>query len=127
MGEVTIINADEFDPILQMIYSAKQKAQYQVNTTVIDLYWEIGKYVCDKAQTDGWGKSTVKYLSSYILSKEPGIRGYSAQNIWRMKQFYETYRDHERLSTLLREECFDLMARNTKIRDIVSEIEVILL
>ncbi len=53
--------------------------------------------------SDGWGKSTVKALSDYILSKEPGIRGYSSQNIWRMKQFYETYRDHPELSSLLRE------------------------
>lgn len=41
-------------------------------------------------------------LSQYILSKEPGIRGYSAQNIWRMKQFFETYQDKPELSTLLR-------------------------
>lgn len=45
----------------------------------------------------------MKALSEYILSKEPGIRGYSSQNIWRMKQFYETYRDKPELSKLLRE------------------------
>ena len=45
----------------------------------------------------------VKTLSEYILSREPGIRGYSSQNIWRMKQFYETYKDRPELSTLLRE------------------------
>ena len=103
MAKNAIVSEENFNPVLEMIYSAKQKAEYQVNTTVIDLYWSIGKYVSDKAKTDGWGKSTVKDLSSYILSKEPGIRGYSAQNIWRMKQFYETYCDHEKLSTLLRE------------------------
>lgn len=37
------------------------------------------------------------------MSREPGIRGYSSQNIWRMKQFYETYKDHPELSSLLRE------------------------
>lgn len=103
MGEIINVPNEDFDPILQMIYSAKQKAEYQVNTTIIDLYWEIGQYVCNKANDEGWGRSTVKELSSYILSKEPGIRGYSPQNIWRMKQFYETYRDYEKLSTLLRE------------------------
>ncbi|MBP3261349.1 MAG: DUF1016 family protein [Butyrivibrio sp.] len=92
-----------FDDILNMIYSAKKKAEFQVNSTVIDLYWNIGEYVSNKAESDGWGKSTVKALSDYILSKEPGIRGYSSQNIWRMKQFYETYKDHPELSTLLRE------------------------
>ncbi|SER81338.1 Protein of unknown function [Butyrivibrio fibrisolvens] len=67
------------------------------------MYWNIGEYVSNKAVSDGWGKSTVKALSDYILSKEPGIRGYSSQNIWSMKQFYETYRDHPELSSLLRE------------------------
>ena len=58
--------------------------------TIIDLYWSIGEYVSKQIDVNGWGKSTVKALSEYILSKEPGIRGYSSQNIWRMKQFYET-------------------------------------
>ena len=52
---------------------------------------------------DGWGRSTVKALSEYILTQEPGIRGYSPQNIWRMKQFFETYCDKPELGTLLRE------------------------
>lgn len=103
MNDMAMIQTDEFDPILQMIYAAKQKAEYQVNTTIIDLYWEIGRYICNKAQKEGWGKGAVKELSAYILSKEPGIRGYSPQNIWRMKQFYETYYEQEKLSTLLRE------------------------
>jgi hypothetical protein len=32
-----------------------------------------------------------------------GIKGFSPQNIWRMKQFFETYNGNEKLSTLLRE------------------------
>ncbi len=96
-------NNGMFDDILSMIYSAKQKAEYQVNTIIIELYWQIGSYVSERITKDGWGKSTVKELSAYILSKEPGIRGYSAQNIWRMKQFFETYKDKPELSTLLRE------------------------
>ena len=43
----------------------------------------------------------MKALSEYILSKEPGIRGYSSQNIWRMKQFYETYKDKPVLINLM--------------------------
>lgn len=92
-----------FDDVLGMIYSAKQKAEYQVNSTIIELYWAIGEYVSKQVEINGWGKSTVKALPEYILSREPGIRGYSSQNIWRMKQFYETYKDRPELSTLLRE------------------------
>ena len=100
---IDLKNHGMFDDILSMIYSAKQKSEYQVNTTIIELYWQIGSYVSERIAKDGWGKSTVKELSTYILSKEPGIRGYSAQNIWRMKQFFETYKDKPELSTLLRE------------------------
>lgn len=70
-----------FDDVLEMIYSAKHKAEYQVNSTVIELYWAIGEYVSKQIEVNGWGKSTVKALSEYILSREPGIRGYSSQNI----------------------------------------------
>ena len=84
---------DLFNDVLGMIYLAKQKSEYQVNSTIIDLYWAIGEYVSKQVDENGWGKSTVKALSEYILSREPGIRGYSSQNIWRMKQFYETYKD----------------------------------
>ena len=101
MSEVEITGV--FEDVLGMIYSAKQKAEYQVNSTIIDLYWSIGEYVSKQIDVNGWGKSTVKALSEYILSKEPGIRGYSSQNIWRMKQFYETYKDKPELSKLLRE------------------------
>ena len=73
-----------------------------MNETIINLYWEIGKFVSVKTKQEGWGRSTVKKLSQYILSKEPGIHGYSGQNIWRMKQFFETYQNKPELSTLLR-------------------------
>lgn len=98
-----IETAELFDNVLGMIYSAKQKTEHQVNATIIELYWGIGEYVSKQTEINGWGKSTVKALSEYILSREPGIRGYSSQNIWRMKQFYETYKDKPELSTLLRE------------------------
>ena len=97
-----IVKSEMFDEILQMIYSAKRKAEYKVNAEIIDLYWNIGEYVSKRVDKDGWGKSTVKELSKYILNKEPGISGYSSQNIWRMKQFYKTYRDDPKLSTGLR-------------------------
>lgn len=104
MSEIEITGV--FENVLGMIYSAKQKAEYQVNSTIIDLYWSIGEYVSKQIDVNGWGKSTVKALSEYILSKEPGIRGYSSQNIWRMKQFYETYKDKPELSKLLRENTY---------------------
>ena len=81
---------DDFEKVRIIIEQAKREAVYKVNETIINLYWSIGEYVSQKTERDGWGRSTVKQLSDYILSKESGLRGYSAQNIWRMKQFFET-------------------------------------
>jgi predicted nuclease of restriction endonuclease-like (RecB) superfamily len=45
----------------------------------------------------------VTELAKFILTHEPEIKGFSDKNIWRMKQFYETYKDFPKLSPLLRE------------------------
>ena len=92
-----------FNEILITIQSSKQKALQQVNTTLIELYWEIGKYISTKTIKENWGKSVVKELADYIKEKEPTLKGFSDKNLWRMKQFYETYGDNEKLSTLSRE------------------------
>lgn len=93
----------DFHEIYKIIISAKEKAWHQVNTILIKLYWEIGKYISQKVELEGWGKGVVDELSNYILTKEPGVKGFSARNIWRMKQFYEAYKGLEKLSAVLTE------------------------
>ena len=56
------------------------------------MYWEIGEYVSKKVEDGGWGKSVVAEFSAFLQSHYPGLKGFSAQNIWRMKQFFETYK-----------------------------------
>ena len=92
-----------FSTIISLIKSAKDRIIRAVNTETIDLYWQIGKEVSERAENVGWGKSVVQELADTIASNLGDIRGFSAQNIWRMKQFYETYKDKEFLSALLRE------------------------
>ena len=45
----------------------------------------------------------MKALAEHIGTRRPNARGFSAQNLWRMRQFYETYRDDPKLSALLGE------------------------
>ena len=54
-------------------------------------------------KTNSWGINVVEDLSKYIIERHPLIRGFSARNIWRMKQFYEVYADDIKLSALLTE------------------------
>ena len=74
-----------------------------MNTVLIDLYWQVGEYVSDKVEKEKWGESVVRKLSDYLQEQQPDLQGFSAPNIWRMKQFYETYGKTKKLSTALRE------------------------
>ena len=94
----------QFNEVLEMIKAAKQKVFAAVNTSLIDLYWQIGCYISQQVEKSGWGKSVVEELANYIRTRESNSEGFSKQNLWRMKQFYETYKDApEILSTLVRE------------------------
>ena len=102
----TLQNANyisDFEEVISIIERAKTNAFGAANQELINMYWDIGRYVSEKVKSDGWGNSVVKDFSQFIQSRFLGIRGFSPQNIWRMKQFYENYRDNEKLSTLSRE------------------------
>jgi len=96
-------NENDFNEILAIIQQARERAFRTVNRELISMYWEIGKYVSGKVKSNAWGKSVVNEFSDFVQRKYIGIKGFSPQNIWRMKQFYETYKDNEKLSTLSRE------------------------
>lgn len=93
----------EFGEIVKMIEAARDRAFRAVNSELIGMYWDIGKYISERARDGGWGKNVVNEFSAYVRRNFPAIKGFSPQNIWRMKQFYETYRDKEKLAPLVRE------------------------
>jgi hypothetical protein len=74
-----------------------------VNRELFDLYWEIGKHLDERIDSDGWGKGTVRQLAEHLLGHEAGLRGFSVSNLWRMRQFYQTWRSApEELATVSR-------------------------
>lgn len=91
-----------FDEIVELIRDARRQAVRTVNTELIELYWRIGGYLHREIESDGWAKGTVVQLATYIARREPGLRGFSSQNLWRMRQFFVTYRDDPKLSPLVR-------------------------
>ena len=94
---------EEFLDIINLIKQSRSNAIRAINAELIDLYWSIGKNISVKIANAEWGDSVVSELARYIQHNEPEIKGFSDKNIWRMKQFYEAYRDFPKLSTLLRE------------------------
>jgi hypothetical protein len=96
-------NTEHFPPVLSLIQQAKSRALSTVNQQLLELYWQIGEYLSLKVAEQGWGKNVVQQLADWLAVQEPNLRGFSTQNLWRMKQFFETYQGDEKLSTLLRE------------------------
>ncbi|MFN0151146.1 MAG: YhcG family protein [bacterium] len=101
-GENTPVEA-AFAEVVLLIQASRQRVVQAVNSELIDLYWRIGEYLHHKIEADGWAKGTVVRLAGYIARREPGLRGFSPQNLWRMRQFFEAYRGDPKLSPLVRE------------------------
>ncbi|MBP6660571.1 MAG: DUF1016 family protein [Chitinophagales bacterium] len=94
---------DQFTDIINLIKNARNNALVSVNKELINLYWNIGAYISKEVERQIWGKSVVQELALFIQKNEQESKGFSDKNLWRMKQFYETYKDNEKLSALLRE------------------------
>lgn len=93
----------QFTDIISLIKNARTAALKTVNSTLINLYWNIGEYIHNKVKNAEWGQSVVKQLAEFLSKNEPDLKGFSDKNLWRMKQFYESYKDYPKLSSLLRE------------------------
>ena len=93
----------DFVEVLRHIQQSRQKIFAQVNTALIDLYWQIGHIISNKVSTEAWGKGVVTELAAYIAQHDPELKGFSDKNLWRMKQFFEIYQADAKLSPLVRE------------------------
>ncbi|ERS81829.1 PDDEXK nuclease domain-containing protein [Halomonas sp. PBN3] len=90
-----------FDDVVALIRAARREAVKAVNTQLIDLYWQVGAFISHKLERAEWGDAVVTQLADYLARTQPGLRGFTRRNLFRMRQFYETYRDNEKVSALL--------------------------
>lgn len=90
-----------FDEVIALIHSARQRAMQAVNTHLIELYWQVGGYISRKIENAEWGDAVVTQLAEHLARTQPGLRGFTRRNLFRMRQFYETYRGDEKVSAVL--------------------------
>lgn len=107
MKENTIIQSSDFNTFVKDIKTKILSSQYEslkaVNKELINLYWDIGKDIVEKQEKFGWGKSVVKNLSAELQKEFVGIKGFSVQNLWNMRQLYLEYKDDKKLQPLVGE------------------------
>ena len=97
-------HADEqtFSEITRLIAESQEKAIRSVNTVLIDLYWTVGEIIGRKIASAEWGDAVVPKLASYIERTQPGLRGFTRANLFRMRHLYEAYRNDEKVAPLVR-------------------------
>ena len=96
---------NEFDNtfirIAQIIEEARDNAYRKVNEELILMYWRVGQFLSEKSKEANYGDGYIDSLSEYIKNRFPGIKGFNRRGLYRMKQFYETYADNEKVSPLV--------------------------
>ena len=75
----------------ERILNARITAARAINHELVLLYWDIGRGIVEKQQTSGWGDGVVERLASDLRAEFPDMRGFSADNLWRMRQFFAEY------------------------------------
>lgn len=62
------------------------------NKRLLDLYFKLGKIIADNAK---WGEGFIEALETELKLDFPSIKGFSARNLRRMKQFYHEYKEEK--------------------------------
>jgi predicted nuclease of restriction endonuclease-like (RecB) superfamily len=92
-----------FSEVARLIAASREKALQAVNTVLIDLYWQVGAIISRKIEAAEWGDGVVEQLAGFIARTQPGLRGFTRANLFRMRKFYEVYRDDAIVAALLRQ------------------------
>lgn len=95
-------HSQDFAEVLGHIQPTRQRVFAQAHIALIDRYWRMGQTLSHKVAQGGWGKGVLAELARYIAHADPTIKGFSDKNLWRMKQFFETYQGNEEFSPVAR-------------------------
>ena len=93
----------EIQELIGIIQSHRDRAYRKINEELVEMYFEIGKYLSAKIKTEKWGSKTVESLSKQLSILYPNLKGFNRAGLYRMAQFYEAYGDNKIVSTLSRQ------------------------
>ena len=92
---------EQFEKIVSIIESAKERAYRKVNEELILMYRDIGEYISSQSENAQYGDAFVQKLADFFAENYPELKGFNRRGLYRMKQFYELYKDNEKVSPLV--------------------------
>lgn len=93
----------QFAEVVGLIKEGQGRAYVAINVELINTYWQVGEYISKRIAQAVWGQKTVDELAKYIETKHPDLKGYSRSSLYRMRQFYEAYRESEIVASVMRQ------------------------
>ena len=92
---------NHFDKITNIIETARNNALQAVNTELIKMYWNVGEYLYELTSNSAYGDKVIDEIAEYIAQSNPTIKGFNRRGLYRMRQFYEAYKDDAIVSPLV--------------------------
>jgi len=77
------------------IRAAQVKTAIAVNKELILLYWQIGREILHRQQSEGWGAKVIERLAKDLKREFPDIKGFSRTNLLYMRAFADAYPEEE--------------------------------
>lgn len=92
---------EQFQKVVNIIESAKERAYRKVNEELIAMYRDIGEYISKQSKNSSYGDAFVQKLADFFSENYPELKGFNRRGLYRMKQFYELYQGEEKVSPLV--------------------------
>ena len=74
--------------IKQKFQSSQIKASIQVNSTLLEFYWNLGNEIVEKQKNSTWGSGFLQQLSNDLIAEFPDVKGFSYTNIKNIRQWF---------------------------------------
>src|ERR1700748_1142694 len=91
----------QFLEVIGLIKQARTNAYQSVNAELINCYWQVGEYISQRVANASWGDKSIHELAEFIGKNHPDLKGYDRRGLYRMKQFYDIYKNSSIVSPLV--------------------------
>ena len=94
-------NELDFSSIINIIQEHRIRTYRKINEELVMMYYEIGQYLSEKMSTGEHGDGVISTIASKIKETYPILKGFSKRGLYQMIQFYETYKDNQKVRSLV--------------------------
>ncbi len=92
MADIEMITlAQAVETIKTAILQSQARAARSVSANQLALYFSVGGYISLNTRQQQWGSGAIKAISERLQKELPGLQGFSAESINKMRRFYEEW------------------------------------